>query len=499
MVKFIDASYKITCAATLAVPRLSSTILLPLLAVSIAFGEEVREFREPNECLADFNSGTSSAELIRKSLQLHVASMFESMSEEAKRGYRHLTEDAYLPPDFDASVIERLCETELKRPWPTKSTNHLHSTWEAFGISSRPDNSSSPLQYVTTPNGDYVMNCFACHGGDTYGAIFPGAPNTTYALASLTESVRRIKLQEKIPLTHMDVGSVLVPLGSNIGTSNAVNFGVALMSLRDKDLNVLTRTPPSMLHHDMDAPAWWHYSKKSHLYADGFAEKGHRGLMQFMLVRENGPEKFRKWEEEFRDVEAFLKSVKPPKFPLPIDASLASRGNRLFDKHCASCHGVYGADARYPEVNVEIDEIGTDRLRWDSLTARHRQSYGDSWFAHYGAHATISQPKGYTAPPLDGIWASAPYLHNGSVPTLTHLLKIEERPRVWRRVSLEFDERHIGLEIESLDAVPLRLGSVESRWYFNTRARGKAASGHDYPDELTGDEKLAVLEYLKTL
>jgi hypothetical protein len=76
---------------------------------------------------------------------------------------------------------------------------------------------------------------------------------------------------------------------------------------------------------------------------------------------------------------------------------------------------------------------------------------------------------------------------------------IEERPMVWRRTSFEFEVQKVGLTIESLDTVPTRLSSVEQRWYFNTRARGKSASGHDYPEELSGDEKLAVLEYLKTL
>ena len=46
----------------------------------------------------------------------------------------------------------------------------------------------------------------------------------------------------------------------------------------------------------MDAPPWWHFKKKNRLYIDGFAQKGHRALMPFALIRENGPEKFRKWE-----------------------------------------------------------------------------------------------------------------------------------------------------------------------------------------------------------
>ncbi len=440
------------------------------------------------------------AQLIRSSLQKHVESMFASMSPEARKGYEHLVGSVYLPADFNELVVDRLSKSTIKTPWPI--SDHLSDrqrAWTRFGISPRHDDSDKPLQYVLTKSGDYVMNCFACHGGNMYGAVFPGAPNTTFALESLTESVRRIKLREKLPMAHMDVGSVFMPLGSTIGTSNAVMFGVALMNDRDKDLNVLDHMPPSMLHHDMDAPPWWHFSKKTHIYADGFAAKGHRGLMQFMLVRQNGPDKFRRWEEDFRMVYEFLSSVKPPRYPLPIEHEKAARGELVFGKHCASCHGTYGSNPTYPEINVSMAEIGTDPVRWESLTPAHRDHYGQSWFAEYGKQDTLPSPEGYTAPPLDGIWASAPYFHNGSVPTLHDVLNPNDRPKIWRRTDLELDTVKMGLSIERLDQVPSGLGSVERRWYFDTSQKGKSAAGHDFPNELTTDEKEAVLEYLKTL
>jgi mono/diheme cytochrome c family protein len=298
---------------------------------------------------------------------------------------------------------------------------------------------------------------------------------------------------------YMDIGSVFMPLGTTVGASNAVMFGVALMNFRDKDLNVQARPPAPMTHHDMDAPAWWHFSRKTHIYADGFAEKGHKGLMQFMLVRQNGPERFREWSEDFKDVYAFISAIKPPKYPLAIDASLAEKGRIVFSEHCASCHGTYGTDAYFPEINVPIDEIGTDRLRWESLTPRHRKHYGDSWFADYGGQVTIAQPEGYTPPPLDGIWATAPYLHNGSVPTLCHVLHPVERPEISRRVAQRLDPDGISLKIEAVDTIPDKLSNFYRRWYFDTRVSGKSAAGHDYPNRLNEVEKQAIFEYLKTL
>ena len=442
----------------------------------------------------------SNARLIQSSLERHVQQMFAEMSPEARRGYEFLTGKAYLPADFNEQVLSRLDEQALDTPLAgAKPVSQRQATWRAFGIAPRHDDSSKPLQYVATADGQFVMNCFACHGGNTFGATYPGAPNTTYALESFTESVRRIKLKENIKLTHMDLGSIFMPLGTTVGSSNAVMFGVALMNFRDKDLNVVNRTPASMTHHDMDTPPWWQFSRKTHMYADGFAEKGHKGLMQFMLVRQNGPDRFREWAADFADVYEFISAVKPPKYPLPIDESLSVKGQAIFVEHCDSCHGTYGKEASYPELNIPIDEIGTDRLRWESLTHQSRMHYGDSWFADYGGQATIADPEGYTAPPLDGVWSSAPYLHNGSVPTLWHVLHSDERPKLWRRIALGLDTQKMGFQFEAVETVPEKLSNYDRHWYFDTRAQGKSAAGHEYPNRLSEADKQAVLEYLKTL
>ncbi|MGH7138951.1 MAG: cytochrome c, partial [Pirellulales bacterium] len=233
------------------------------------------------------------------------------------------------------------------------------------------------------------------------------------------------------------------------------------------------------------------------LYADGGVPKSHRALMQFLLLPKNGPEKFRAWENDYRDVLAWIESLEPPKYPFAVDNILADRGRRLFNQHCSECHGTYG---RYPEVNVPIDEVGTDRARFDAIPASWRSEYSATWFGHYGEMAVKRDLPGYVAPPLDGIWASAPYLHNGSVPTLWHLFYPERRPTVWTRTEDGYDTEKVGLEITALDEVPAeaRRGAARRR-YFDTREFGKSAAGHLFPDALNDDEKRAVIEYLKTL
>lgn len=426
----------------------------------------------------------------------------------AHRGFQFLTEKAYLPLDFDQETFDNVWKTwpEPLRSQAEKGTveERRKLAFARYGLTTRPgDTSGKPLQYVVDARGVWTMNCFACHGGQVAGQSIPGLPNSMYALETLTDETRETKLLTGKKLGRMDVGGLVMPLGTSNGTTNAVMFGVALMNYRDADLNVHTdRAPPKMIHHDMDPPPWWHFKKKSHIYIDGFAERGARGLMQFMLVKENGGAKFREWEKEFEDVYAYISSVEAPQYPFAIDRELAQRGEVAFTRVCSSCHGTYGAKETYPEKMVAIDEIGTDRVRYDALSEAHRRGYGESWFAHYGKQNTLAKPEGYVAPPLDGIWASAPYFHNGSVPTLWHVLHTKDRPSVWRRSSITgYNEKQVGLEIETFDTVPADAANSrkQRREYFNTKVFGKSAAGHEFVEELSEAEKAAVLEYLKTL
>lgn len=421
------------------------------------------------------------------------------------RGYRFLTEKPYLTPDFDQDIIDNVWKAW---PEPLRSQAEKASAdqrrkliFSRYGLTPRPDDPTKPLQYVVGADGKWTMNCFACHGGQIEGTTVPGLPNSRFALATLTEETRVVKSELGRPFSRMDVGSLFVPLGATNGTTNAVNFGVALMAFRDKDLNVHTpKVPPTMVHHDMDAPPWWHFKKRSQIYIDGFTEKSVRGLMQFMLIRENGPEKFRAWEADFKDVYAYLESLTPPKYPHAIDRDLAARGKVAFERVCAECHGTYGEKETYPARVVPIAEIGTDPVRYKALLPKQRQALGDSWFADHGGKKTIAEPAGYLAPPLDGVWASAPYFHNGSVPTLRQVLFPEERPKVWKRTETGYDRERVGLDVETFERLPEGVtASWEKRTYFDTTLFGKSAAGHDYPSALTDEERRAVLEYLKTL
>ena len=127
------------------------------------------------------------------------------------------------------------------------------------------------------------------------------------------------------------------------------------------------------------------------------------------------------------------------------------------------------------------------------------------WFntSFYGGGRSLQQPAlGYVAPPLDGIWATAPYLHNGSVPTLAALLDGEARPTRWRFDGdhPDYDQTALGWNYRRLQQGRRQYASLEEqKWVYDSTRPGFSNQGHDYGNLLSDDERGALLEYLKTL
>lgn len=425
----------------------------------------------------------------------------------AERGYRFILDKPYIPPTFEDDDVARLFTV-----WPAPLRTAAEAatpearrrmTFERYGLTPRPDAPDLPLQYAVDASGRWSLNCFACHGGQVEGQVVPGLPNAHFAFQDLVDDVARLAAERDDAPTAMAASLWRrIPLGSSHGTTNAVVFSMALGAFRDPDLKlVLPKEAPKFVHHDLDAPPWWNVRRRPRLYIDGVTKKSHRALMQFLMVPANGPERFRAWDDEFKDVLAYLESVPVPRWPGAVDAPLAARGRVAFERTCAPCHGTYGPAAAYPSVAVTVEELGTDRVRHDAIPRSERERYARSWFVDGRAEDVDLDPKGYVAPPLDGVWASAPYFHNGAVPTLWHVLHPEARPAAWRRKGpAAYDRARVGLDVEVGDAVPADLADPWTRRsWFDTRAVGKSASGHVYPSSLSEEERRAVLEYLKTL
>jgi mono/diheme cytochrome c family protein len=423
----------------------------------------------------------------------------------AARGYELLLNKLYTSASMDQEIFDSLWtvwdEPERSQAEKASPAERWRMTLSYYGLHEAPGRArGAPLEFAVQ-EGKWADNCFLCHGGKVAGQVIPGLPNTHIALATMGHDTQMVKTRLGRKLSRTDTGTILLPLGGSNGTTNAVIFGVFLANFRDLDLNYVQNKPiAKMVHNDHDAPPWWHYKRKNFLYADGFAGKGHRALMQFMMTPENDAQFFRDVEADFHHVQAFIESVQPPKYPFPIDSELARKGEMIYVKNCSECHGTYGVGGVWPAKVVSLDVVGTDRLRLDSISPEARRWHHESWFGEYGKKPVVVEPEGYVAQPLDGIWATAPYLHNGSVPTLWHLFHADRRPVVWKRTEDGYDQTRVGLEVEELTEVPSEARKmVDKRRYFDTRKAAKSAEGHTFPEALSEEEKTAVIEYLKTL
>jgi hypothetical protein len=191
-------------------------------------------------------------------------------------------------------------------------------------------------------------------------------------------------------------------------------------------------------------------------------------------------------------------TLPPPEYPFTIDRALASRGAGLYAAQCLDCHADHrfrsGIKAGTKVGQVEpIDRIGTDRHRLDSYTVEFAANqyglYPDSAyrFSHF------RKTEGYANHPLDGIWARAPYLHNGSVPTLRALLDDPpNRPTVFYRGNDVYDQVNVGFAWTD----PGSAGQPFFR--YDTSLAGNSNAGHVYGTSLSDDDKRALVEYMKT-
>ncbi len=456
----------------------------------------------------------SSMQKLTIGLCLFIAALplFPKVSAEdgsaAARGFSYLRTHQYLPPDFDDDVFASLWtvwpEPDRSAAEAANAGERRRRTFSWYGLMPSPDDpegTGPALGYVPDGQGNWAMNCLACHGGKVAGKVIPGLPNSHTALQTLTEDVRAVKLAQGKALSHLDFGSMQMPLNTTNGTTNSVIFGIALGAFRNPDMTVdLSRKVPKLIHHDMDAPPFWNVKKKASLYADGFSPKTARPLMQFILLPRVTPRQLELWEPEFGDILAWIESVESPRYPFEVDRPLATRGEGVFIENCSRCHGTYGQQGKYEQQTIPLDEIRTDSVRLRALSPEHRNWMKRGWLSRFGEDHVETDPAGYIAPPLDGIWASAPYFHNGSVPTLWHVMHSDSRPAVWKRTEDGYDRQRIGLEVEEFGQIPSTITvSAYRRRYFDTRLPGKSSSGHNFPDKLDETEKRSVLEYLKTL
>ena len=424
----------------------------------------------------------------------------------AERGKKALTETAFIPAFWREGALDNVW-----RHWDgvtSKPADYDAAIRERYGLHEAPYPSDGfPMGLRKARSGllgtGVGADCMLCHGGSILGKSYIGLGNASLDIHAVFEELGKASgLPVKLPFQFSQVR----------GTNEADGFGVYLLGFRNPDLTISGEWKNLGLRDDTcaDVPAWWLLKKKRTMYHTGAADsRSVRSLMQFMMHPLNGPTQFHKAEPAFRDIQAYLLSLTPPNYPFPVDKGKAAKGEVLFRNNCARCHGTYGENWTYPNKVIPLEEIGTDPVRYQGVSAAYGEAYSESWFGQEGAGwltpgKRLRVTDGYQAPPLDGIWATAPYLHNGSVPTLYHVLNSKSRPKLYTRsfktgVS-DYDADRVGWKITELSAPPAAsLPPIEQRKIYDTSKTGRGNAGHTYGDDLTEEERWAVIEYLKTL
>jgi len=422
----------------------------------------------------------------------------------AERGRIALTTRSFTPAGWTMKGYENAWKTWQPR-LEEAPADYGQAFRDHYGLHRAPyENGPLPMGLRQTKSlllSKAVTNdCMLCHGGSIFGKSIIGLGNASLDIQAFFEDMGK---------ASGTLGKTPFVFSNARGTIEAGAMAVFLFQYREPDLSLRFTRLDLGLRDDLceDTPAWWHLKKKKTMYYTGTGHaRSVRSLMQFMLTPANSAAYIQSEEATFKDIQAYLLSLEPPKYPFPVDKDLAARGGKLFAKTCARCHGTYGADWSYPNKIVDIDVIGTDRTRLDGFSVPFGEHYNKSWFAREkGDDGFKANPAaGYQAPPLDGIWATAPYFHNGSVPTLQDVLNSKARPKIFTRsfktAEEDYDKAKVGWKVRVLENAPDRaIPPYQRRMIYDTTEPGRGNQGHTFGDDLTDQERRALIEYLKTL
>lgn len=251
-----------------------------------------------------------------------------------------------------------------------------------------------------------------------------------------------------------------------------------------------------------------------------------------------------------------INNMPPPAYPFPVDADKARRGMAIFqgeglkpEESCTSCHKTHadfvvpvarlGVDPNRSEVNTEVSRYGLAGLVMEACTIFMRKNPGNQWCLPHDADGKVitdweissddyfkdtpgrvkAGTAGYKADMLHGIWARAPFLHNGSVPTLAHMLCPDTRPAKFMRGNIYYDQANVGFEWAVAPQERYSPNDVMQVKTYDTSGFGRANTGHTFGSSLCPDtagldpikdrheieKRIAaspvadLLEYLKTL
>lgn len=377
-------------------------------------------------------------------------------------------------------------------------------------------NISHEFTVVRAPNGENLVapNCMQCHAqvfndklyigmGNSFADFTFGRNLNPAAYKQLEELLKRTSPSKyEASKSFIQVAKTIGPYltTQTRGVNAADRLAAVLAAHRDPETFKWSEQPLLDIPSEVipsDVPAWWLLKKKHAMFYTGFGRGDFgRFLMASNLLTVNDSAESRSVDNKINDVLAYIYSIEAPKYPGSIDSKLAKDGEKIFITNCSKCHGKYGSKEEYPNLLIPSSIIKTDSFlfRNNYQNKQFVEWFNKSWFAQGDHPARLEPFDGYIAPPLDGVWCTAPYLHNGSVPTIEGVLNSKVRPAVWQRnfETPDYDYELLGWKY----AVP---STTSGSTIYNTNVNGYGNYGHYFGDKLTDKDRKAVIEYLKTL
>lgn len=421
-------------------------------------------------------------------------------------GYRALVTEPYVSCGMPYSAYRRLTpETDPRDLLPGREGR----------------NAELPYSLIASETEDGVeivsSNCLLCHASRFDGELIVGLGNE---FLDFTQDPRRwansagayVRGAEETAAWQRWADRIdgIAPYvqTKTVGVNPATNLTWALMTHRDPETLAWSEEPlikpPPTDPLPVSVPPWWRMKKKHAMFYTTIGRGDHaRFMILASLLCADSVEEAEAADAYAADIRAFIESLEPPEYPYPVDAALAAEGRTLFEENCSSCHGTYGEDEAYPNLVVPLDVVGTDPLYARAATDGRQDRFYE-WVERspYAQDVQTAPAPGYIAPPLDGVWATAPYLHNGSVPDIRTLLESDRRPDFWRHEigQRTYDPEILGWGYDRLLGGKNTAGDPGERaLIYDTTLPGYGNEGHQFGDALSRAERDAVLEYLKTL
>ncbi len=417
------------------------------------------------------------------------------------------------------------------------------------------------------------FNCFACHAGVVDGRVVAGLGNNNVMqripgangakgpnMFRLASALKTDSERKAMAAMMQDMGGVspVVPeitnRGDNYGPFAVWAFGAQLADpaktglLTSREKTEYVALIESSMSPPVDPMPWWlmKYKVRDYWYGDGRPTDAAHFSLNFSGAHEGINENHASHVASTAKALAFARETQSPLFSESLDAALVQKGADLFHgrtkpadtssfKTCSECHGAYTKkpsnldfskpgswDVAY-KGSEELKAVRTDGA-YNEIVQKYRPiaEHISKLAAYYEAKGTpelapIDDPlpgKGYVAPPLVGVWATAPYFHNGSVPTIEAVLNSKERPEIWKRNPSPhaYDRKRLGLDHTAVSradydasaaaatAAPYKSKTaLDQMFIYDTKGFGRGNMGHIHGDSLSTEERAAIIEFLKSL